>query len=801
MICNYFKIAWRNLIKNKGLFSINIIGLAIGIASCLIIILFVTDELSYDCFNEKVDQIVRVVLKGNFNGEIVNEAIVMTPVAQTMKVEFPEVQNATRLKRIGTPKVSFNNTAYRSGTFAYVDPNFFKVFTLPIIKGNHIAPLKEPNTIVLTQAEAVKYFGNQDPIGKVLNVDDLQFKVTALIDKIPNNSHFHFDMFASMAGHQKAKETSWTHGDYHTYLVLKEGSNYKDLESKLPPFIEKHMGAEMKQEIGMSFKEFTKDNQIGLFLQPLTEIHLKSNFTSASTLEQGGDIKVVYIFSAIALFMLLIACVNFINLATASATKRAKEVGIRKVLGSKKKQLINQFLTESFIVTMLSMILALALVIFSLPLFNDLAGKELLMVHLFTPKILGALIVLLLSISLLAGAYPAFYIAAFKPISALKNKFSGRGKSKGIRSGLVVFQFVVSVGLILAVIIVDQQMTFIQNKDVGYNREQLLVLRDSYFLGKKQAAYKNQILNDPRVSQVTHAAFAPAGASETYISGIYVNQQFNRRVNVYNVDEKYISTMSMKLLKGRNFSKDYGVDSLNIIINETAAIKLGFGNNPIGKMITRDTKNGKQDLRVIGVVKDFHFQSLHKKIEPLIMLNNPYGGLIVKAKVADMSKLIKSISVLWSRFDIGEPFNYSLLDESYKATYLKEQKTGAILKTFAWLTIFVACLGLFGLVTFTAEQRFKEIGIRKVLGSTVLQIVAMLSKDFIKLVFISFVIAFPLGFYLMNMWLQDFAYRIEIHWSSFIWAGLITVIIAFFTISFRSVKAANANPIKSLRTE
>ncbi len=801
MVKNYFKIAWRNLLKNKGLFSINIFGLALGIASCLIIILFVTDEMSYDRYNEKADQIVRVVLKGNFNGEVVNEAIVMTPVAETMMEEFPEVQSATRLKKINKPKVTFNNTTYRNGTFAYVDPNFFEVFTLPIIKGNNTTPLNEPNTIVLIQEEATKYFGVQDPIGKVLDIDDLQFKVTAIIEKIPNNSHFHFDMLASMVGYKEAKKTSWTHGDYHTYLILKEGYNYKDLESKLPPFIEKYMGPEMKQEIGMSFNEFTKDNQIGLFLQPLTDIHLKSDFTSASTLEQGGDIKVVYIFSAIALFMLIIACINFINLATASATKRAKEVGIRKVLGSKRKQLISQFLTESFMASIMAMVLALIFVAIVLPLFNNLSGKELAITYLFSPKILLVLISLLIGISFLAGFYPAFYIASFKPILALKSKFSRSGKSEDIRSGLVVFQFVVSVGLILAVIIVDQQMSFIKNKDIGYDKEQLLVLRESYFLGNNKAAFKNKILKDPRVTQVTTAAFTPAGTSDKYVSGIFINQQFNRRVNVYNVDEQYIPTMGMTLVKGRNFSKEFGTDSLNIIINETAAMKLGFGDVPLGKTLTRDTNNGKQNLRVIGVVKDFHFQSLHKKIEPLIMLNNPYGGLIVKAKIKDMSGLIESISTLWNSFDIGEPFNYSLLDESYNTTYLKEQKLGTILRSFALLTIFVACLGLFGLVTFTTEQRFKEIGIRKVLGSSILQIVTLLSKDFIKLVLVSFVIAFPLGYYLMNKWLEDFAYRIEIHWSTFVMSGLITIIIAFITISFRSINAAITNPIKSLKTE
>ncbi len=767
--------------------------------------LFVTDELSYDTYNEKAAEIVRVVFKANINGEKISEAVVMAPVGQVLKDEFPEVLAATRFRKIGTPKVTYNNKSFRNGEFVYVDPNFFEVFTLPIIKGEKITPLKEPNSIVLTQEEAIKYFGNEDPIGKTLELGNErdQFKVTAIIEKIPNNTHFHFDMFASSLGDSDSKSTSWMESKFYTYLVLEKGYDLKSIESKLPAVVESHLGAQMKEAMGMTFKEFTKENQIGLFLQPLTAIHLSSDFSTRGTSEQGGDIKSVYIFSAIALFMLLIACINFMNLSTASATKRAKEVGIRKVLGSKKKQLVSQFLTESFIATSVAMLLGLGLVIMMLPLFNNLSGKELQLAYLLTPKVLFTLLLLILFISLLAGGYPAFYISSFKPILALKSKFSGTGKSKGIRSGLVVFQFVISAGLILGTIIVDQQMSFIQNKDIGYDKEQLLVLRESYFLGNNQSAFKNKILSDPRVSHVTTAGFVPAGASDNNMSGVFVDSEFDRRMYVYNIDEQYIPTMGMEIVKGRNFSKEYGADSLNVIINETSAKILGFGDNPIGETLTRATNNqgGRQTLRVIGMVKDFHYRSLHQKIEPLIMLNNPYGGLIIRANVADMSGLIESISGMWNSYHVEEPFSYSVLDDSYNLTYVKEQRAGTILRFFALLTIFVACLGLFGLVTFTAEQRFKEIGIRKVLGSTIPQIVGMLSKDFIKLVLVSFVIAFPLGYYLMNKWLQDFAYRIEIHWSAFVFAGLITMGIAFVTISFRSIKAASVNPIKSLKTE
>ena len=803
MIRNYFKIAWRSILKNKGIFSINIFGLAIGIASCLLIMLFVLDELSYDRFNEKADEIVRVVFKAKVNGEEIKEAVVMAPVAEALKREFPEVKDATRLTNLHNPEIAYQNTIFRDSRFAYVDPNFFEIFTLPVIKGDKNNPLKQPNTVVLTQKEAKKYFGNEDPIGKALTLkkNGEQYKVTAIIEEVPRNSHFHFDIFASTEGYSPAQKTSWMESEFLTYLLLKKGSSPENLEAKLPAVVEKYMGPQMKGEMGMSFSEFKKDNEIGLFLQPLTDIHLKSDFIASTELEQGGDIKYIYIFSAIALFMLLIACINFTNLATAAASKRAKEVGIRKVLGSGKDQLIYQFLAESFIATALAMLLSLLLFFLVLPLFNQLSGKDFGFSYLLQPYILLMLAGLGLIIALFAGGYPAFFLSSFKPLAALKNKFSTSGRSKSIRSGLVVFQFVISAGLILATLVVNQQMKYIQNKDLGYEKDQMLVLRQAYLLGAKQEAFKNQIANDPRIAHVTQSAFVPAGPSDNSMSGVFLQQEFKRRMFVYNVDEEYIPTMGMELVAGRNFSEEFGADSSKVIINQRAAEILGFSKNALGKTLIRDTHDGGKKLTVIGVVKDFHFKSLHRDIDPLIMLNNPYGGLIVRLKTADMSAVIEDLQKTWNELGAGEPFSYSILDESYRETYRAERKMGSILSIFAFLTIFVACLGLFGLVTYTAEQRFKEIGIRKVLGSSTPQIVTLLSKDFLKLVLISFVIAFPLSYYLMNKWLQEFAYRIDVGWQVFALAGIITLLIAFLTISYKSIRAATANPVKSLRTE
>ncbi len=805
MLTNNLKIAWRNIIKNRGIFSLNIAGLALGIASCLIIMLFVVDELSYDRYNEKADEIVRVVFKAQIEGEDVREAVVMPPVAETLKREFPEVETATRLRRIGEPNVAYENTTFKNSEYAWADPNFFEVFTLPIINGEKTNPLEKPYTIVLTELEAKRYFGDVDAaIGKQLklNEEEQPYTVTAVAKEVPQNSHFHFKAFVSMEGHELAHSGTWMNSDFFTYLVLRKGYDPKQLEAKLPQVLKQNMGPQLQEELGISYAEFSNENSLGLFLQPLTDIHLNPEFSKASTLEEGGDIKYVYIFSAVAFFMLLIACINFMNLSTAAAAKRAKEVGIRKVLGSNKGQLIRQFLMESVIATLISIGIAVVLLVVSLPFFNRLSGKVLELGNLLNASVLVALLAGALVISLLAGGYPAFFLSSFKPISALKSKFLGFGKSKGIRSGLVVFQFVISAGLILAVLVVDRQMAYIQSKNLGYDKEQILYLRESHLLGNNNnETLKNELLKNPKVAGVAQSPFIPAGPSDRAVYGIYKDGKFKRRTSLYNVDENYLSVMGMQLLEGRDFSKDFGTEEGNTIINQSAAKAFDLGENPVGKTFERAAEPENQKLTVIGVIKDFNHESLHKTIEPLIMINGAYGGLIIKAKTGDMAGLIADTENLWNSFISKETFSYALLDESYRQTYLAEQKMGTVLNVFALLTILVACLGLFGLVTFTAERRFKEIGIRKVLGSSVAQIVAMLSTDFLKLIGISFLVAFPLGYFLMDKWLQGFAYRIDMQWWLFVLAGLITVAVAFATIGWKSIRVATMNPIKALKDE
>jgi putative ABC transport system permease protein len=803
MIRNYFKIAFRNLWRNKGFSAINIFGLAIGIGTCLIMLLFVQHELSYDRFNTKADRIVRVVFNGHVKGEKMKEANVFPPVAQTLKNDYPEVQEATRLCFGGAPLVTYQEKTFQEYAFAYADANFFQVFTLPLIQGNAATALAEPNTVIITKALAEKYFGQDDPIGKILNFKtwNTAYKVTGVINKVPDNSHFHFDMFASMASLPDAKSDSWMTSNYFTYLVLPNGYDYRKLEAKLPQAVDKYMGPQLKQAMGISMAEFRAGgNNVGIYLQPLTDIHLHSDFTN--DLEPAGDIRYVYIYSAIALFMLLIACINFMNLSTASASKRAREVGIRKVMGSLKGQIMSQFLLESILITAFALLVAVAFVALALPLFNHLSGKNLQLIS--NTWLIPGLLLLGLLTGVLAGSYPAFFLSSFKPVAVLKGNMNAGKKSIGLRSSLVVFQFFISITLIVGTVVVYNQLSYIQNKKLGYNKDQVLLVPETWLLGQKEKVLRQQLERDPRIVSVSSSNYLPAGPS--YGNNFFVYEKdITAQIKAlrYEVDNNYIPTLGMEMKEGRNFSSQFPTDSNAIILNETAVRLLGWKDNALDKILLhKDNQAITSTYHVIGVVKDFHFKSLHERISPLVMTQQDGGGtLIIKTKTTGIAGVISSIKNQWEQFGTGTTFKYAFLDENFNNTYHAEQTTGMILGIFAGLTIFVACLGLFGLATFTARQRNKEIGIRKVLGASVTNIVALLSTHFLKLVGIAFVIAAPIAWYLMNQWLQGFAYRITITWWVFALAGVMAVCITLLTVSFQAIKAAITNPVKTLKTE
>jgi len=806
MLKNYFKIAFRNLWRNQALSAINILGLTLGIATTLIMMLFVQNELSYDRYNASADQMVRVVFRGSVDGQKMKEANVMPPVAKTLLANYPEVKQATRLMKAGTQIISYGDKSFEEDQMAFVDANFFKVFTLPLLEGNAATALAQPNSIIITTEVAHKYFGADNGMGKILMIKGAPtgFKVTGIIDKVPDNSHFHFQFFVSMENVPDASSGSFMTSGYYTYLVLNDAQGYKELQAQMPAFVDKYIGPQLQKGMGLSIGQFRKKgNDIGLYLQPLTDIHLHSDFTN--DLEPEGDVRYVYIFSSIAFFMLLIACINFMNLSTAGASKRAREVGIRKVLGSRKMELVRQFLMESVLLSVIAVLLALIVVQLVLPLFNSFSGKVLSLSVTSNPWIVPFLFLLATITGILAGSYPAFFLSSFKPVNVLKGKFTFLKKTIGLRSSLVVFQFFISIVLISATVVVYRQLSYMQQVKLGYEKNQVVVLSKTYLLGSNQAVFYNQLLHDSRVQDVSISDYLPAGVTSGNNFFIYPGDHSSDMVKTlrYDVDYEYLSALGIQMDYGRFFSRQFGTDSSGIVLNETAATALGWSKDALGKTLsTRDDAGKQTSYHVIGVVKDFHFKSLHELISPLVMVLGSGGStMIVKINTKDIAGLLATLKTDWAGLSAQGPINYSFLDDRVQHTYEAEQKTGVILAIFAGLTICIACLGLFGLVIFTVEQQRKQIGIRKVLGAGVPGLVGLLSKDFLKLVLIGMLIATPVAWWAMSRWLQDFAYRVKIAWWMFAVAGIAVAIIALLTISIKAIKAAVANPVNSLRTE
>ncbi|HEU4575028.1 MAG TPA: ABC transporter permease [Chitinophagaceae bacterium] len=808
MFRNYFKIAIRNFWKNKWFSFINIFGLSLGIATCLLIMLYVQHELGFDRFNKKAGQIVRVTFHGKMNGGEIKEATVMPPVAETFKRDFPEVRQATRLRSFGKPRIAFGNKLLREDALAFVDANFFQVFTLPFLQGDPLTALQQPRSVVISSAVAKKYFGNESPLGKVIEIREERggtFTITGVYKNIPDNSHFEqFGLLVSMSSLPEASEDTWMASNFYTYLELPKGFNYHKLEAKLPQEVDKYIGPQLQQAMGVTISQFRQSgNNIGFFLQPLTDIHLHSDLTG--DMKPSGNIQYVYIFSAVAVFMLLIACINFMNLSTAGASRRLKEVGIRKVMGSVKSQLIRQFLLESLLLTTVAVVIAVVFVQLVLPAFNAFTQMDVSLQLTDSPVILPGLVLLVIIVGFLAGSYPAFYLSSFRPITVLKNKFIAGKSSAGLRSGLVVFQFIISISLMIGTIVVYQQLSYIRHKDLGYDKNQVIVVQDSYWLGKHAETFKQALLSDPRVANVSMSGYLPAGPSYNNNYLAYPDNNSTQLVYSlrYGVDENYIPVMDMHMVAGRNFSKTFGSDSTAVIINEAAASAFGWNDDAIGHTLSHSNSDGKiSTYRVIGIVKNFHFKSLHDLITPLVMtMESENGTMIVKTKTANVQELLTTMKRDWDQLTSQSPFSYSFLDERFENMYRSEHTIGIIIGVFALLTIFVACLGLFGLATFTAERRTKEIGIRKVLGANVTVIVSLLSKDFLKLVIIAIAVASPVAWYVMNLWLRDFAYRIQISWWVFLAVAIAAVLIALVAVGYQAVKAAIINPVKVLRSE
>lgn len=806
MIRNYIKTAFRSLVKNRAFTAINVFGLALGLAACLLIVLYVFDELSFDRYNTKSDRIYRVNEDLKLGNNNVLYAVCMPPLAQTLKSDFPEVEDAARLKAAGGFHVKNENENILEYGTVFADPAIFNVFTLPMIYGNPVTALKDPNSVVLTETAAKKYFNSTDIVGKTLKIDNNQLlNITGIIKDIPKQSHFNFDFFISMSTWADSKSTQWLRSDYNTYILFKKGADVKAFESKLPAFLKKYSEGEMKSQLHLDMAAFEKGGSyFRLNLTPLTDIHLHSN--RSGELGHNGTVQYVYIFSAVALFILLIACINFMNLSTARSSNRAREVGVRKVLGSPRKYLIAQFLTESILVTLAAAVIAVIAAAFLLPVFNQLSGKELVLDAQVLKWLAPSLVVIIVVVGGLAGSYPAFFLSAFQPINVLSGKISAGFKGGMLRSVLVVFQFCISIFLIVGTIVIYNQLNYIQTKNLGYNRNQVLIINRAFELGSHTKTFKDEIKQLPGVANATLTGFLPTSQSRNE-SIFYKDATADTRQSIFpqtwNVDEDYISTLGMKMAAGRTFSSKMSTDSTGLVINETAAKFLDFA-DPINKTLYRNTDGNANHIKpyhIIGVVKDFHFNSLRENISPVIFtLGDDGGALSVRVSTSNMPALIAQIKNKWEGLTQSH-FEYSFMDQDFDAAYRSEQRTGTIFMIFTVLAIVIACLGLFGLAAYAAEQRTKEIGIRKILGASITTIARMLSFDFIKLVFIAIVIACPVSWFVMQKWLQGFAYRESIHWWYLAAAGFAAIIIAFVTISFQSVKAAFENPVKSLRNE
>ena len=806
MFKNYFKVAMRNLWKNKGYSAINILGLAIGLATCLLILIYVIDELSYDRFNKKADRIYRIDADINFGGTHWVLAVAPDPLGPTLKKDFPQVEQYVRFRNYGGLLVKKENQNVQEDKVIYVDSTLFDAFTLSIISGDPRTSLTDPSSIVITERMAKKYFNTADAVGKTLVVSDTtNYKVSAVIKNMPVQSHFNFDFFLPLHN-EESREGNWLSNNFNTYVVLKAGADPKKLERQLDIIIKKYVFPQAEQVFHATAEEFKKTGTHVFYgLMPVTQIHLHSSKTGE--LGANGSMQYVYIFSAIAAFILLIACVNFMNLATARSSNRAKEVGVRKVLGSDRANLIRQFLMESMLISFISMALAVGIAELLLPYFNQLSGKQIELGLLSRLWLLPALILLMLFVGLLAGSYPAFYLSAFQPVTVLKGKLAGGFKRSWLRNSLVVFQFAISIFLIVGTVVIYSQLIFIRSRKLGFDREHVLVIQNCYPLGNQAKTFRNELLNIRGVESATMTGYLPTADSRND-SPLFPDAALDQKRAVamqnWYVDENYIPTLKMQMVKGRNFSAEMKTDSSAIIINEAAAKLLPF-DDPVNKTLyyliniqNRETKM----YHVIGVVKDFNFNSLREQVSPMALFyGEERGKMAVRFKSADIASLISAVETKWRTLAPNQPFNYSFMDEDFNNIYLNEQRVGRIAVSFSALAILIACLGLFGLVTYAAEQRTKEIGIRKVLGASVSNIINMLSKDFMKLVFIAMLIAFPLGWYFMNKWLEDFAYRISIDWKIFLTAGVAAMLIAILTVSAQALKAALANPVNNLRTE
>ena len=793
MIKNYIKIAFRNLWRHKSFSLINIIGLAVGMAAVVLIVMYVRFELSYDRFHADADRVYRLNVDIKSANDVLKVPQSSAPMGPTIKADFPQVIAQTRI--FGDDEVmTVNYQLFQENNIFMAEPSFFDVFSFPLIKGDPKTALKNPFCMVLTESTAKKYFGTADPIGKTI-IDDGKYPVsiTGVVKDVPANSQFKFDMLYSLSTMESVNKGSlenWGSFNNFTFLKLAKGADPDKLQAQFPAFLVRHI----------SENDRKNSENYALFLKPLKDIYMDPR----GGFEQGS-LSNVYIFSIVALFILLIAAINFINLTTARAIERAKEVGVRKVIGAARSQLTIQFLGESVVLCLIAFVVAVVLVTILLPLFNQLAGKQ-IADNIFTGGYIYVLLLTSVVIGLFAGVYPALVLSDFKPVVILKGKFTNSSKGTLLRKGLVVFQFTISIVLIIGTLVVYNQLNFMRNQPLGFDKDQMLTVDfggDSA-VQKNYESLKNQFKTIPNVLAATISHGRPGGGNANAHSE-FENRQGTMQplnINMYDVDYDFIPVLGMKVVAGRPFSTAYGSDSTKaIVINEATVKLLGYASNKdaVGKKFSQWGREGT----IVGVIQNFHYRSLQENIEPLNMRVNPSNARLMTFKISskNIPNTIAAIQKMWKALVPQYPFNYSFLDQNFNKQYDSDVRFGELFMYFAILAIFISCLGLLGLASYNTLQRTREIGIRKVLGASVSGIVNMLSKEFLQLVFIAAIIAFPLAWFGMNKWLQSYAYKIDIGWWVFIAAGSLALFIALTTVSFQAIRAALANPVKSLRSE
>lgn len=834
MLRNMFTIAWRNAIRQKQFTILNILGLSIGVTACLLIALYVQDESSFDKFHEKGDRIFRInqsMIWGDWNEQFGSTG---PNLAIALREDIPEFEEVVRVHDGGDGIVTYKPANGNASTFKEPDhfiteENFFNIFSFKLIQGDPQTALKEPSSLVITQETAIKYFGNEDPMGKTLEISQGEFTgpfiITGIAENVPETSHIQFNMLSSMSTYQHIKEREWTWiwTTYVTYGLVKEGTDIGALESKIQAIPPKWAATTMQRVFGQTYEEYMSDGKTwNLYLQPVKDVYLYSP-PSGNRLGASSDVAYVKIFSAVGLLILVLSSINFMNLSTARSTNRAKEVGIRKVLGSEKKGLIKQFIFESVLYAAASTIIAIVLTELFLNAFNSISSKELsLYSQLLNPLFLGAIICFMIVLGVLSGSYPAFYLSSFSPVEVLKGKMSAGFKGKSIRNALVIFQFTISVALIISTFFVQKQLNFTANFNLGFDKENILQVQNLGKMDKTTSeTFRTILKNNPAFSQVGFSDVVPPMVFNEDKYKAFGPENEALTLNRIRADEDYIDLLSPKFLAGRNFDENRATDKYAVIINASAVKALGWGlpsdyvqDSPIGKHITFPTSD-QALFEVIGVVDDFNFNSLRMNVSPLLivaedndyMWSNNQGFLSMRLdpKVVtdgnELQKVIKEVKSEMMVLSEEIPFEYSFMDQQFEASFRGEQRMGKVLNIFTLMALSIACLGLFGLAAFSAEQRKKELGVRKVLGAKTSDLVISFSSSFTKLVLIALIIAIPLAYFTVNSWLADFAYKTPIDPLIFVIAGLSALFIAWLTISFQSLKSAQRNPVESLRDQ